>query len=214
MFLTEEFAKGLEDFIFTVPSRVTSQGDFVTNHLHAKHTIVKRHAAPSPLNIAKDTGGSDVSGRGSDVKIDTTFSGKDVTGEGTDVIHYRIPVHDGKDVIVRLRENSRLLSPGAVVETKTWRYRNASDSQFRTLQQRRGCHLAGTVLGDQTSRVALAACDGLVSTLHLFQHNHVFSPFGKASLSCLLRLKALTFPRRFFQPFFCVCILNHLTICI
>ncbi|KAK7115625.1 hypothetical protein V1264_001461 [Littorina saxatilis] len=172
----EEFAKGLEDFIFTVPSRVTSQGDFVTNHLHAKHTIVKRHAAPSPLNIAKDTGGSDVSGRGSDVKIDTTFSGKDVTGEGTDVIHYRIPVHDGKDVIVRLRENSRLLSPGAVVETKTWRYRNASDSQFRTLQQRRGCHLAGTVLGDQTSRVALAACDGLSGFVHTGGKQYIIEP--------------------------------------
>ena len=147
---------------------MTSSGDYVTHQLHAKHKVVKRHAT-LPQNIAKDTGGNDVSEKGSsgnDAKtINAFFSGNDVIAESeTDVIHYRIPVHNGKEVIVRLRENTKLLSPGAVVETKTRRYLNASDSQFRSLKDRRGCHLTGTVLGDHASRVALAACDGLVST--------------------------------------------------
>ena len=146
---------------------MTSAGDYVTHQLHAKHAVVKRHAT-LPQNIAKDTGESDVSGKdsnGNGGKTDAFLSENNVVESETDVIHYRIPVHDGKEVIVRLRENTKLLSPGAVVETKTRRYFNASDSQFRTLGHRRGCHLTGTVLGDDVSRVALAACDGLVSTV-------------------------------------------------
>ena len=60
-------------------------------------------------------------------------------------------------------ENTKLLAPGAVVERRSRVYLNASDSEFRSLQDRRSCHMTGTVLGDTASRVALAACQGLVS---------------------------------------------------
>jgi hypothetical protein len=88
----------------------------------------------------------------------------DVTSTDNDVIHYRIPVQDGKSVVVRVQENTKLLAPGAVVEHRTRKYMNASDSHFQTLHHQRGCHLTGFVLGEDVSKVALTACDGLVSS--------------------------------------------------
>ena len=174
---------------------MTSAGDYVTHQLHAKHTVVKRHAT-LPQTIATDTGGSDVSGNdlnGSDGKTaGTFFSGNDDIADGeADVIHYRIPVHGGKEVVVRLRENTRLLSPGAVVERKTRRYLNASDSEFRTLHARRGCQLTGTVLGDRASRAALAACHGLVSGLLTHESIITCHPCVRARIKNVRTLKIL-----------------------
>ncbi|KAL8615075.1 hypothetical protein ACOMHN_013609 [Nucella lapillus] len=151
--VTEEFFNNLENYVVTVPTRVTSEGDYVTHQLHAKHTVAKRSVPSSPHHPENpDYPENDVNTAEPDVVID---------GD-SDVIHYRIPLHDGEEVVVRLRENTRLLSPGAVVETKVQKFRNVSDSEFRTLKHRKGCHLTGSVVGDGNSRVALGACEGLV----------------------------------------------------
>lgn len=162
---SEEFASSLGGFTFTIPSRVDADGQFLSHHLHAKHVVVRR-SVPS---YQGDTGGS---GNASGSRVRAPEDGRRAESVESDSasgqrvgVHYRIPIEQGKEVVVQVYKNSKLLSPDAVVERKGNKFRNASDSEFSPLHRWTGCHFSGTVLGDANSRVALAACDGLVSTL-------------------------------------------------
>lgn len=135
-----------------MPVRVDASGQFLTHQLHSKHNVVKRSI---PENIPQN------GGRVSDSK--TTNSDVDDS-----TLHYRIPLHAGKEVVVMVRENRNLLAPGAILETKVSRYGNVSDSEFKHLEHHRGCHFTGSVVGDPSSSVALAACNGLVSTTCIY----------------------------------------------
>ncbi|XP_071091239.1 A disintegrin and metalloproteinase with thrombospondin motifs 12-like [Haliotis cracherodii] len=129
----ENFAQNLDDYEVVIPSRVSSDGGFITHTLHAHHKIWKRSV--------------DDAGASSD-----------------DVIHYQIPLSD-RTLQVKLQVNSKLLTPSTVVETRTGRYKNVSDSMFKILDHR-GCHFTGHVTGEDNSRAAISACGGLMGFVH------------------------------------------------
>ena len=168
---SELFVQTLQDYTISVPTRVSPEGNHLTYHLHAKHGLVKRHT--TDYSSSKD---EDISIGQSDTKRIVSGSSSLASKYGRvnfpndvlvdvsrDLFHYRIPVFAGRNVVVRLRQNQKLLSPSAVVEKRWNRFKNVSDSQFQLLHRHVGCHMIGSVVGDALSQVALGACDGLVS---------------------------------------------------
>ncbi|RUS91790.1 hypothetical protein EGW08_000361, partial [Elysia chlorotica] len=142
------FAQDLTHFHISWPSRVDQHGDFVTHTLHARHAIPSRQRRSAPEGLNQDQPNP------SHLQQPALASGRE------DVLHYRIPVHADKDVVVELQSTRFLLGPAAVLE-KVSSPRNVSQSLFSRLEGHHGCQLSGSVRGDPTSRVALSACQGL-----------------------------------------------------
>lgn len=144
-----------------IPSRVSSDGGFITHTLHAHHKIWKRSV--------------DDAGASSD-----------------DVIHYQIPLSD-RTLQVKLQVNSKLLTPSTVVETRTGRYKNVSDSMFKILDHR-GCHFTGHVTGEDNSRAAISACGGLVSLFKIVFYKYFHMCLYAVTLQLEMPLLAFCIP--------------------
>ena len=151
-------------FHISWPSRVDYNGEFVTHHLHARHVISSRQRRstseglkshqPYPNHLQKHAAASSPS-------LDAEGEHQHERQDPENVLHYKIPVHPEKDVMVELQNTHFLMGPAAVLE-KVSSSGNVSDSLFTKLDRHHGCHLSGSVKGDLASKVALSACEGLV----------------------------------------------------
>lgn len=83
--------------------------------------------------------------------------------EKDDFLHYSVEINNHKHVL-KLNPNNKLVSPGFVIERRKNRFKNVTDSTFKTLSEdRANCHFHGTVLNQTNTKVALGICDGMVS---------------------------------------------------
>ena len=80
-------------------------------------------------------------------------------------IHYNININN-EPHILKLKHNWNLISPGLVIERKQSRFKNVTDSRFSYLDERKtNCHYHGDIANQPGSKVALALCNGMVSSL-------------------------------------------------
>ena len=80
-----------------------------------------------------------------------------------DIFHYKVRV-ENQDLLLQLKPNYKLTSPGFVIERKKSRFKNVTDSTFRRLDDsHNNCHFYGEIINQTGSRVALGVCSGLVS---------------------------------------------------
>ena len=79
--------------------------------------------------------------------------------------HYKVQV-DNQDLLLKLKPNHKLTSPSFVIERKRGRFKNITDSTFKTLDDSySNCHFHGEIVNQSESSVAVAVCNGLVSTV-------------------------------------------------
>ncbi|KAI8789371.1 A disintegrin and metalloproteinase with thrombospondin motifs 7 isoform X1 [Biomphalaria glabrata] len=141
-----QFAQDLSHFHISWPSRVNHVGEHISHDLHAK--------SPQLPRARRSADGQD--------SMDISPAAHEAdTSAHHGVLHYKIPLHKDKDVVVQLKRSSALLAPSAILERRS---KNVSDSSFIRLSHHNGCHFTGTVTGVAYSKVALSACNGLVST--------------------------------------------------
>ncbi|KAK6180186.1 hypothetical protein SNE40_012381 [Patella caerulea] len=91
-----------------------------------------------------------------------------------EILHYKIPVGN-EEIIIHVKENKKLYSKSTIVERRTNKFKNVSDSTFKHLESQ-GCHYSGHVVGDVNSKVAIAACDGLTGLVHTKNEEYFIEP--------------------------------------
>ena len=96
------------------------------------------------------------------VRRSTRFGDQLSPADDSQHVHYHIPVDD-MILKLKLRPNHRLLAPGFVVEHKKYTFGNVSDSTIRQYSDHL-CHFTGEIVDHPGSSVAIATCNGLVST--------------------------------------------------
>ncbi|GFO21303.1 A disintegrin and metalloproteinase with thrombospondin motifs [Plakobranchus ocellatus] len=189
------FAQDLTHFHVSWPSRVDHHGNFLTYHLHSKADTSSRHrrsvstldtiqndhsslpysTAPLLSATASKIGSYQSPESNSFYKSEDHESSSE-SGLSQEVLHYKIPLHPEKDVVVELQHTRLLLGPSAVVERKVSRFNNISDSLFSKLEHHHGCHLSGVVRGDSSSKAALSACDGLRGFIQIDGVEYLIEP--------------------------------------
>lgn len=154
---TGEFAQNLNDFHISWPTRVDRFGTLISQDVHFQHSSIRsKRSINKNLTFSTSAANSDSDFSHPGIQSNHKF-------ENEALLHYRIPLHSHQDVIVRVTRTSVILAPSAVLERKVSKFKNISDSLFSTLQHHRGCHYTGDIQGEATSKVALTACNGLVS---------------------------------------------------
>ncbi len=132
---SEEFVRSLSDFEISVPRRVSHSGDFISHHLH--HSVALSRTLQRSKRDTHSVGAED------------------------ELVHYRVSV-ENSDLHLTLEPNHRLLAPAFVFERRRGESKSASDVIIEDRPDRL-CHLHGEVQGHPGSKVAVSACNGLVS---------------------------------------------------
>lgn len=94
-----------------------------------------------------------VSYRGEHISYDVT-----TYHEGDQSLHFNVSISN-TDHLLTVHPVTHILSPGAIVE----RHRREVHVRSKPTHKATFCHYQGTVNGHPGSRVALSACNGLVS---------------------------------------------------
>lgn len=150
----------MTNFHISWPSRVNHLGDLLSNDVR----IERYRRSISSYNSVTDSVDSVLV---KDLQH-TSSAATDAVVENEAVHHFTIEIHPEKIVTVQVKQANLLLSPSALVERKVSKFKNISDSRFSTLGRHYDCHFTGHVLNEDTSRVALSACGGLVSRFVCF----------------------------------------------
>ncbi|KAK6644052.1 hypothetical protein RUM43_000317 [Polyplax serrata] len=109
-------------------------------------------------------------------------------------IFYKIPIA-GKEYLVELTLNKKLISPGAIVEThkletrsdeSSLNYKNSSQEAgklFKNLSVRKlrntECHFSGHVKGENISKAALSTCYGLAGFIQIEKGFYTIEPVAE-----------------------------------
>lgn len=146
-----DFSRSLASYEIVTPVRVHRSGRHLSHLVsHSRTTPETRRRRRKPRNASGDL----------DLDLDA--------------VYYSVTV-DGTQLHLDLSPNDRLFAPGLVVERRRRREGGTAknrggawhgDSRVELVARNR-CHFAGKVKGRPDSTVALATCDGLVSSCRI-----------------------------------------------
>lgn len=145
------FSRSLASYEIVTPVRVHKNGNHLSHLVSHSRTPETQRRRRKPRDVSGDLD--------PDPDLDL------------DAVHYSVTV-DGAELRLDLFPNDRLFAPGLVVERRGRRgggaEKSAGEAWHRDtraeLVARNRCHFAGKVRGRPDSTVALATCDGLVSS--------------------------------------------------
>ncbi|KAL3866276.1 hypothetical protein ACJMK2_043584 [Sinanodonta woodiana] len=89
-------------------------------------------------------------------------------------LHYKVEV-DNKQLLLKVKPNEKLTSPGLIVERKKNMYKNVTDSTFRKFKDV-NCHFHGHIINQTYSRVALGLCNGMMGFIHTQNEQYFIEP--------------------------------------
>lgn len=94
-------------------------------------------------------------------------SRRDTSTQDDTTLHYKVTV-EGLDLHLRVTPSHKLFAPGLVFEHRKGRYGNHTNARITRVLGNR-CHFEGEITDHPGSQVALATCNGLVSTVFILR---------------------------------------------